>query len=118
MHFNDFCQRENKMNSLLDCHEFFPPQNFQNPEPTSMSHKYQIYLCCRYVHLKEKNFGCSHCDYRTLFKSDLTKHENAVHHGIRRVKKKKDYTPTIALPLAIPAKPKHVARGAGGGRKE
>jgi hypothetical protein len=53
---------------------------------------HNCFIGCRYVHLKEKNFGCSHCDYRTLFKSDLTKHENAVHHGIRRVKKKKEFT--------------------------
>jgi len=39
----------------------------------------------RYVHRKEKAFSCAHCDYKTLFKSDLIKHENAVHHGIRKV---------------------------------
>ncbi|XP_023345473.1 zinc finger protein 225 [Eurytemora carolleeae] len=39
----------------------------------------------RYVHRKEKNFACGQCEYKTLFKSDLIKHQNAVHHGIRKI---------------------------------
>jgi len=43
----------------------------------------------RYVHRKEKNFQCGQCQYKTLFKSDLLKHEKAVHLGIRKPSKKK-----------------------------
>ena len=36
------------------------------------------------VHLKEKNYFCQHCDYKTLFKSDLLKHEQLVHMKIKK----------------------------------
>lgn len=44
-----------------------------------------ILLLLSYVHRKEKNFACGQCEYKTLFKSDLIKHQNAVHHGIRKI---------------------------------
>ena len=37
----------------------------------------------RYVHRKEKNFSCVQCEYKTYKKSDMIKHENAVHKGIK-----------------------------------
>ena len=36
------------------------------------------------VHLKEKSYFCQHCDYKTLFKSDLLKHEQLVHMKIKK----------------------------------
>ena len=36
------------------------------------------------VHLKEKSYFCQHCDYKTLFKSDLMKHEQLVHMKIKK----------------------------------
>jgi len=39
----------------------------------------------RYVHRQEKNFSCTDCEYKTLFKCDLVKHQKAVHQKIRKV---------------------------------
>lgn len=45
--------------------------------------------CCiqlsrfRCVHRKEKNFSCGQCEYKTYKKSDMTRHENAVHRGTK-----------------------------------
>ena len=36
------------------------------------------------VHLKEKNYFCQQCDYKTLFKSDLLKHDRLVHRKIKQ----------------------------------
>ena len=36
------------------------------------------------VHLKEKNYFCDSCDYKTLFKSDLVKHNQLVHMKIKK----------------------------------
>jgi len=36
------------------------------------------------VHLKEKNYFCQQCDYKTLFKSDLLKHDELVHRKIKK----------------------------------
>merc|ERR1712066_570153 len=34
------------------------------------------------IHTGEKPFACSHCDYRTAHKTNLTKHIKRVHGGI------------------------------------
>ena len=36
------------------------------------------------VHFKEKNYFCQQCDYKTLFKSDLLKHDLLVHRKIKK----------------------------------
>ena len=36
------------------------------------------------VHLKEKNYFCHRCEYKTLFKSDLLKHDELVHQKIKK----------------------------------
>lgn len=36
------------------------------------------------VHMKEKNYFCNLCDYKTLFKSDLLKHDELVHRKIKK----------------------------------
>ena len=36
------------------------------------------------IHEKEKHYFCSICEYRTLFKSDLVKHDDLVHKKFRR----------------------------------
>lgn len=36
------------------------------------------------VHLKEKSYYCNHCEYKTLFKSDLIKHDELVHRKIKK----------------------------------
>ena len=36
------------------------------------------------VHMKEKNYFCNLCDYKTLFKSDLIKHDDLVHRKIKK----------------------------------
>ena len=36
------------------------------------------------VHLKEKNHFCQRCEYKTLFKSDLLKHDELVHQKIKK----------------------------------
>ena len=36
------------------------------------------------VHLKEKNYFCQQCDYKTLFKSDLLKHDELVDRKIKK----------------------------------
>jgi len=36
------------------------------------------------VHMKEKNYFCNMCDYKTLFKSDLIKHDDLVHRKLKK----------------------------------
>jgi len=36
------------------------------------------------VHLKEKNYFCTICNYKTLFKSDLSKHVELIHKKIKK----------------------------------
>lgn len=36
------------------------------------------------VHMKEKNYFCKMCDYKTLFKSDLLKHDDLVHRKLKK----------------------------------
>ena len=36
------------------------------------------------VHMKEKNYFCNICDYKTLFKSDLIKHDDLVHRKLKK----------------------------------
>jgi len=36
------------------------------------------------VHMKEKNYFCNLCDYKTMFKSDLLKHDDLVHRKLKK----------------------------------
>jgi len=36
------------------------------------------------VHAKEKNFFCNECDYETMFRSDLLKHDELVHKKVKK----------------------------------
>ena len=44
-----------------------------------------VFYFLRYVHRREKNYSCPQCDYKTLFKCDLNKHQKSVHQKIRKV---------------------------------
>ena len=55
------------------------------------------------VHLKEKNYFCQKCEYKTLFKSDLLKHDQLVH---RKIKKSCPHCPKAVANL-----PEHIRLG-------